>query len=505
MNNYIFFIGGSGARTYTAFIHCAAAGAIETKNVSVLKIDADIRNSANQENKRLYEQYKKVYGLLSEENDREVFTCNIEMETEEVLSPVSTNAVTLGDAIGTSNEKRRRLLNCLYTEEEIKQSLEHGFYAHPNIGCVFFSDFAFDECLDKIENQLTNNKEVRIALVGSIFGGTGAAGIPTILKILKDRFGDRDKLRIGGVLFEPYFSVSGTNGERNNITIRTEEFYNNTYEALNYYNATKKAGFDNIYLVGQEKLDIVNDHYADGGSGQNNKPHVTEVYGALALDHFFTRIEESGVFGAVRKEILGWTDFPGTIEGERPRILKMADFARAQAVFIAGVCEYIDRKKGTFRKKCEHKNIMVPRWYKQYDLNNSDVKAKINEIGAYSASFIEWLYKVNCRYDEEGNLYPDGNMKLFGSALQNVYELLPGKGEQAAGKPDEKNKDRKSKLKKFCDSFNTFVDTTSNVEYILDKVLLVLSMAGIVSGKMAALGAAQLFLRIISLAGERKN
>lgn len=43
------------------------------------------------------------------------------------------------------------------------------------------------------------------------------------------------------------------------------------------------------------------------------------------------------------------------------------------------------------------------------------------------------------------------------------------------------------------------------MEYVLDKALLILSMAGIVSGSSAALGAVGLFLKIVALAGGQKE
>lgn len=64
MSNYIFFIGGSGARAYTAFIHSAASGILNTENVNTLIIDADISNKANEKSINLYRKYQEIYELL---------------------------------------------------------------------------------------------------------------------------------------------------------------------------------------------------------------------------------------------------------------------------------------------------------------------------------------------------------------------------------------------------------------------------------------------------------
>ncbi len=502
MKNYIFFIGGSGARAYTAFIHCAAAGALETKAVSTLMIDADVDNGANDKSRNLYRIYKEMYNMFPDKESRTVFTCDINMETETILSPLRSDAVTLNDAVGQIGKDRQRLLDCLYTKEEKEQNLKYGFYAHPNIGCVFFSDFQskeFNDCVKKIDTQLTGGEEVRIALVGSIFGGTGAAGIPTVLKLLQDELksnNNYNKLYIGGIFFTPYFAV-GHAEQGKSISIHAEEFYFNTYEALSYYKATRKTDFHSIYLVGQQELDIVNSRYADGGPDQDNKPHIVELYAALAIDSFFSQPDRKGVFGAVRKGKLNWKEFPRANKDHPAKIVQMANFARAQAVFVAEICGYAEQTDNGFEKRCRELGIIIPQWYKKYNIKSQSEEMRLKKMEEYSDAFLDWLYKLTCTYDGAGNPSCNENICLFGSGLENAYNISQGK--------EKTGNEIKENLKNFRDSFNTFIDTASNVEYILDKASLILSMAGIGSGAGWALGAAGLFLKIVSLASGRKQ
>jgi len=495
MSNYIFFIGGSGARAYTAFLHCAAAGVLETKSVSAVMIDPDTTNKANINAKTLYDSYKRNYSLFQKKEDREIFTCDISMETEEILSPVSSHALTLESEVGALSANRKRMLNCFYTNEEKKQNLEHGFYAHPNIGCVFFSDFqctAFTQCLQKMAEQLNQGESVSVALVGSIFGGTGAAGIPTIFKLIRDYFKDnsnKDKLSIGGIFVEPYFAINGT-GSQDDITICAEEFYFNTYEALSYYQATGNGGFHSIYLVGQQELDIVNSQYADGGPEQDNKPHIVEVYAALALDRFFTNPEERGVFGTVRRGALNWRNFPQADAGSN-KMLNMANFARAQSIFLTEICEFVSSRQG----KSDSGGIMVPQWYVHYGIDSSSEKENFEALERYNIMFVNWLYKINCRCDARGTLSFDEDIKLFNSTLQNVYETTR----------EDKKAEKKFNLSEFRNNFNTFIDTAANVEYVWGKIVTLLSLLGTIKVKAPVLGAAALFLEILSLAGRQKN
>lgn len=506
MKNYVFFIGGSGARVYKAVIHSAAAGILRTREISTMLIDADESNDANTSSIELYRIYREIFASCGEEG-RNAFTCQINMKSEKPISPVSSGAVNLQQAVGITGAKRNRILNCLYTPEEIRQDLKGGFYAHPNIGCIFFSDLHAHElnpCIEEIDRDLTHNQEVMVALVGSVFGGTGAAGIPTMFKLISDRLKENvnyDKLHIGGIFLEPYFKVNGEKKKENqNISISMDEFYFNTYEALSYYanRASKEMDFHSIYLVGQQETDVVNYEYADNGTRQKNKPHIVELYAALALDRFFNFPEERGIFGAVRKGKMDWSEFPGTSEGETAEILRLADFAKAQAIFLAEICRYVYEVEGSFREKYQ---VLIPQWYKAYEMKSGDVKSQMKRIGEYGFLFMDWLYMINSRYDEQGDISLNSDMALFGNVLEDIHKILQDM--RSDGHTEEK--EFKTRIKDFRDSFNTIVDTTNNIDYVLDKVFLVLSMAGIVTGKTAEAGVIGLFLKLVSLVGKQKK
>lgn len=509
MEKYIFFIGGSGARVYKAFIHSAAAGILETSKVSVLLIDADTRNEANTSSIELYRQYIKLREMFQNNNEN-VFQCNIHMEEEKILSPVTADAPNLNVAVGNTDPTRERMLKALYTKEEIYQELEGGFYSHPNIGCVFFADFKepeFMQCLDKINRQLSDDTEVAITLVGSVFGGTGAAGIPTILKLIRSELKDNvnyQKLSIGGVFLEPYFKTLGSKGEESeNITIAMEEFYFNTYEALSYYRTNPDMDFTSIYLVGQQTQDIVNIRYADSGQGQDNKAHVVELYAALAIDSFLSHPKEEGIYGFVRKDKLDWSSFPGRRNEDDVSVMfeKLAAFTRAQAIWIAEIYNYLYLKKPE-RSVCKKAGIMVPQWYKRYRVEDGDVKRQIEKIRNYSIPFMEWIYMISCNFDTDGILRQDEKIQLFGTPIQNIYQLSVDL--EKKNQTSEKGS-TKENLKTFRDKFNEFIDTVSNVEFVLDKVVDVVSLMGMVPGASAGVEAVGLFMKILSLVGKYKG
>lgn len=506
--NYVFFIGGSGARVYKAFIHGCAAGIMKTKEVSTLVIDADTQNDASTSSIHLYRKYKDLRKLLGGKV-ADNFSCKIEMPSEEIISPVKSDAYNLDIAVGNLNKDRNRLVDALYTKVERTQDLRGGFYAHPNIGCVFFSDFeneVFDKCIDQIQTQLNNDQDVSIALVGSVFGGTGAAGIPTIFKMLNEKLStpsNAPKLHIGGIFLEPYFKVNGKPQNDENIVINMDEFYFNTYEALSYYKTNVfKQRFQSIYLLGQSILDTVNNDYVSSGNKQKNKPHIIELYAALAIERFLQFPKEDGVFGYVREGELKWNCFPkNQMEDEGFLMLQIADFVRAQSIFITEIYRYIFEEPDL---RTRQRGIMVPQWYAAYVLKDSKSEYHAKLIANYGFQFIEWVYMINSRWGENGMILDD-RIQLFGQTLEEIYDISIGFQDDTGTSIGN----IKQKINFFREKFNTLVETVENAEYALGKVWKIISLAGVIpwftQGAVGtALGVIGLFAKITSLVSRKK-
>ena len=101
---------------------------------------------------------------------------------------------------------------------------------------------------------------VRVFLAGSIFGGTGAAGIPTLgargcsgppAAVLGDRSDGRkrSKVRLGAALVLPYFTFDPGTTAGPQMFVTAADFPIATKAALHYYQ-TKPLAFDDLYLVG---------------------------------------------------------------------------------------------------------------------------------------------------------------------------------------------------------------------------------------------------------------
>ena len=79
----------------------------------------------------------------------------------------------------------------MYAPEEKAQNLSEGFRARPNIGAAAMLATSANEN-DPFWNQIhkalddaRGGEEVRIFIISSIFGGTGASGFPNIARKIK--------------------------------------------------------------------------------------------------------------------------------------------------------------------------------------------------------------------------------------------------------------------------------------------------------------------------------
>lgn len=502
MGKYIFFIGGSGARAYKAFLHCCAAGVIRQESVDVLLLDADQKNKANLDCNELYKIYDHQRNILSNQNVNE-FKCKINMNTEGAVSPVNHDISYLTQVTGQDSTELR-VMSWLYTEKERTQKLEKGFYAHPNIGCVFFQDIqnkSFLNCLRKLKSELNSDstEAVDVALVGSVFGGTGASGIPCILKSIYDylrkevsekKFG---KMHLGGVLITPYFKIPDKIDNDDDILINDQDFYFNTVDSLKYYRFFIQEGmdktqehFNSIYVVGQNELDVVNSTYVDGGENQENKPHIVELYAALALKQFFENPKKEGIWGCINTDDFKWDTFV-------KELYSLAGMIRAQVVFANAIYPYVIQKKISEKNR----NIMVPQWYKIYQLKKSENQEIIEGINNYSTLLLSWAYGIQSVIEADGTFGHSNKIHLCGDVIQDI-------GKQVAIEKDNEKNNKEKDYKKILMQFNHVIDTTSNIEYAFEKVILILSLLGVVPKSVAAGGCAALLVRLFDLVKKQK-
>jgi hypothetical protein len=166
---------------------------------------------------------------------------------------------------------------------------------------------------------------------GSIFGGTGAAGIPTFPKRLRAQEDvHADNLVIGAALLLPYFNFIPDRELKHELYARPETFGLNTREALRYYGRCLDV-FNRVYALGAP-LQRQERKFSIGGSKQCNPAHWVELVAGLSFVDFLQtppKASPSACFTAQEnEESFTWNDVPNRNE-VRPLLSTMLRYCIA--------------------------------------------------------------------------------------------------------------------------------------------------------------------------------
>lgn len=204
------------------------------------------------------------------------------------------------------------LIEGLYSAEQRSAPLEIGFRGKPSIGAALFADTVdverepWAEIIRQITAYAAEGRQVRVFALGSVFGGTGAAGLPSIPPLLRQKIAQgKENIHLGGTLLLPYFSFSVPPKCEDAVYASPYLFALNSKEALRYY-ASTDTDFSRLYVVGAPRS-AHQDGFALGGADQRNLPHFVELVGALGARDFYGRSN-----GPRQVAVLGVEDWQGS-------------------------------------------------------------------------------------------------------------------------------------------------------------------------------------------------
>ncbi len=324
MSKIIIGVGGTGAKCVEAITHLAAIGAFGNERILTLIVDPDSANGTLARVQRVGREYARVHHILAA-NQSGIFGPQFTQTTPDVWSPFSKDDQRSlrdfleFDILRNSAPDLASLVQVLYSQQELDANLDVGFLGHPSIGAAIFAkalDFGaqpWSTVLQTVEQAVGSGTNVDIMLLGSVFGGTGASGIPTIGRRLRDRLASHaTTVRIATTLVLPYFTFAYENKESEALRAEAEHFVANSQSALTYYfkNDLDKT-FDAMYAVG-DRQPVPMPHASKGGVSQNNAPHHVELIAALAAREFFMEESPAGVRVASRRHAdrIAWEDLP---------------------------------------------------------------------------------------------------------------------------------------------------------------------------------------------------
>lgn len=404
MSYYVVGIGGTGAKCVEALLHLCAAGLMpDAKQLFALFVDTDGSNGSLGRAQTLLQNYKACQEIqLGSTN---LFKTPIRIARPDVWSPIDDKPARLDeffryDTLSQSNKGVAHLFDILYSNDEKKTTLEKGFRGHPSIGAaVMAATVKLDQeepwktFRDQIALDVRTGDGATVILCGSIFGGTGASGVPTIARLITEEFKSQvgaNRFRIGGILMLPYFSFDKV--QEKGIKADAEDFLLSTQAALNYYHQQNTLGmFDSVYLMGSDSLTPMRASSL-GGPTQENEPHLLEMYAALgAIGFLSSDVRGYPMVARENNDRVKWEDLPYApgFAVLKEQVDQLAKFAFAYLSAYYPMLEDISVNGRGYR---------APWYINFFRRNGVDLKtsldAELKQVKTYCESFLHWLANV---------------------------------------------------------------------------------------------------------------
>ena len=403
---FVLSFGGTGARIVEALTYLTAAGCRKDP-LHVLMIDPDGANgnldiTVNQ--LRRYNTLNSLHDIPANLERTPLFSVPINKSNPESVSwqyPNSTQPFkTLIGYAGLPSDQQE-LVKLLYDEEDLDRDFRVGYVGRAHVGSADLyrtmrdalkrvesaddaadagnADEAIDQFFGAIRRECQTG-ETRLFVVGSLFGGTGASGIPTVPALLSELLPNvRDDITVGGLLLGPYFSFPGEDETRPDSVLHPLA----TKAALSHYGTTD-LGFDSVYFLGSPNRQKTNDANESGGSNQRNSPHYAELAAATAASHFFGADHQDVAGGQVftsGSENVTWEETPGASD------LNLGQRIVSLVAAMMFHCEFI-------HSDLQHTRHAGHRWAQKISGNEGESiqgqEPEFKDLHAFGRRFLDW-------------------------------------------------------------------------------------------------------------------
>jgi len=311
---YIFAIGGTGSRVLKSLTMLLAAGIKPEGETEFEIIPIVIDPHKSNEDLKRTDELILNYQAITREIGFDNGFFSTELSTPDKILKTKTKALgsftfnlqqvakkEFKDYIDLANlnEPNKALANILFSGKSINKrgeqidlldiEMDIGFVGNPNIGSVVLNQFKDSDEFKEFASNF--NEADRIFIISSIFGGTGAAGFPTILKNIRDAMNNKNidgkgflqNAKIGAITVLPYFNIE----KETDSPIQKSDFIAKTKAALSYYkdNVTGNNLVNALYYIADNYTGKAykND---PGDGGQKNDAHFIELASALAIINF---------------------------------------------------------------------------------------------------------------------------------------------------------------------------------------------------------------------------
>jgi len=445
MGYYLISCGGTGAKCTEAFVHLLASGLMPDKeSVKVFFMDADLANGQNKSTQRTIDAYQKAHNSLQQSGspgDTAFFKNTLEFNPEHIWDPLPSQNQTLDSILNMHTLSSKapdicRLYELLYPESKRQATFQNGFLGWPSVGSAIISSHT-----DRMQGFLQNisaDTQAKVLLVGSVFGGTGAASAPTLARIIRNLFdaaAGQGQRQLGLCLMLPYFVFNNQQGDDNedvdssgdiiNPNIDPANFLLKTQMALNYYYHHKvHEDCDRIYLLGDSVKNLVSNRVAIGGGAQQNKPHYMELFAGLAMIDFFganlagkpqNADEVYQELSRQQRNLITWTDLPHSAGWQQvyEHFWKLHSAGFAYNCRFAPLLEQL--RLGQIDNK-DHQAWMHRMIINQFDLANGT--QHLNHLREYFKELFKWQARL---HQQLPNNPEKMDLQLFNRQLLHDY------------------------------------------------------------------------------------
>lgn len=290
---YVFGIGGTGARVIRSLTMLLASGVKLGENIETVIpviIDQDRSNGDLTRTIALLKTYKSLHDQLNfgRNSKSEFFKTNIDdLNTSFRMQVADVADKDFQSYIKYLNldTRNKALVSLLFSKKNLEARMDVGFKGNPNMGSVVLNNFSTeaDNDLGSILESFQSGD--KIFIISSIFGGTGAAGFPLLLKTLRQAQSSQlpsaalvANAPIGAITVLPYFGVQHDEDSEINM----DSFMSKAKAALSYYRDNLNT--DVLYYI-SDKLSKNYDNH-EGDSAQRNNAHFVEMVAALSIIDF---------------------------------------------------------------------------------------------------------------------------------------------------------------------------------------------------------------------------
>ncbi len=327
--NFIIAFGGSGARCAEALAYLYAARCIP-QGAHILMIDPDESNGNVVTARDQLQRHWRIHQCIR--SDPKAFFApplNQEATAGSFFWQYPNAHQPFQNLINYAAHQtpHQGLLQLLYDQDDFALSFEQGYVGRAHIGSLDLLRTLKRGLQESNEDQNDDRNPLQVFIrllreavqrpegatllvYGSIFGGTGASGLPAVPPLLREYLpeGLFQKLRIGCVQLTPYFTFPPGESQDPDSALHPLA----TQAALYHYSYSQ-VGYHRIYLVGAPDRISTNEDNQRGGALQRNRAHYAELGAALAAAHFFDQFPSSTdhveVFACGSKEV-GWRSLP---------------------------------------------------------------------------------------------------------------------------------------------------------------------------------------------------